>query len=421
MDDNSFMAEIISGRKAPSVMWGTMIISGTIIGAGMFSLPIVMSGAWFSWSTLILLFSWFCMLLSGLLYLESSQHYPEGANFSTVTRDLLGSKWNVINGITIAFVLGILTYAYISASGSILHHTFASALPWLSQRMAGFLFTLLLAVFIWLGTAVVSRMTFIFLFAKLAAFLLTFGGLLWHVQVDNLLNTQQSGASYFPYIFMVLPFCLASFGYHGNISGLVSYYRQDAAKVRKCLIYGTLIALAIYFVWLISAMGNIQRAKFIDIAQAGGNIDALVATFGDLISSPWLSVLLLLFSNFAVASSFLGVSLGLFDYLADLFGMANNAVGRLKTTLMTFAVPLTASLIYPNGFLHAIGYAGLAATLWAVITPALLAFKARQRFGPAAYRVAGGHLTIMLVLLFGGINIVVSLLSYADLLPVYAR
>ncbi len=31
----------------------------------------------------------------------------------------------MVNGISIAFVLYILTYAYISASGSILHHTFA--------------------------------------------------------------------------------------------------------------------------------------------------------------------------------------------------------------------------------------------------------------------------------------------------------
>ncbi len=50
-----------------------------------------------------------------------------------------------------------------------------------------------------------------------------------------------------------------------------------------------------------------------------------------------LDLLLVVFSNFAVASSFLGVTLGLFDYLADLFGFDDSAVGRLKTALLTFA------------------------------------------------------------------------------------
>ncbi|MDU3077037.1 MAG: aromatic amino acid transport family protein, partial [Mixta calida] len=119
------MGTAVSASKLPSVLWGTLIITGTVVGAGMFSLPVVMSGAWFSWSAAMLLLTWLCMLLSGLMFLEASLHYPTGAGFDTLTRDLLGRRWNLINGASIAFVLGILTYAYISASGAILQHTFA--------------------------------------------------------------------------------------------------------------------------------------------------------------------------------------------------------------------------------------------------------------------------------------------------------
>ena len=169
-------------------------------------------------------------------------------------------------------------------------------------------------------------------------------------------------------------------------------------------------------------MGNIPRADFIAIAQRGGNIDALVEALGGLLQNASLSALLTIFSTFAVASSFLGVTLGLFDYLADLLKFNNGATGRLKTTLVTFVVPLVAALIWPNGFLLAIGYAGLAATIWAVITPALLAYRARQRFPEAqGWKLKGGLFPLVLVLLFAALNIVVSLLSYVDLLPVYAR
>jgi tryptophan-specific transport protein len=58
-------------------------------------------------------------------------------------------------------------------------------------------------------------------------------------------------------------------------------------------------------------------------------------------------------------------------------------------------------LLWPNGFLYAIGYAGLAATIWAAIVPALLARKSRKRFGSPKFRVWGGKPMIALILVFG--------------------
>lgn len=115
---------------------------------------------------------------------------------------------------------------------------------------------------------------------------------------------------------MTLPFCLASFGYHGNVPSLMKYYGKDPRTIVKCLIYGTLLALALYVIWLLGTMGNIPRPEFIGIAQKGGNIDVLVQALSGVLNSRSLDLLLVVFSNFAVASSFLGVTLGLFDYLA---------------------------------------------------------------------------------------------------------
>ncbi|WP_336292616.1 tryptophan permease [Cronobacter dublinensis] len=413
------MATLIARSASPSLVSGVVIIAGTIIGAGMFSLPVVMSGAWFFWSLLALLFTWFCMLHSGLMLLEANLNYHIGASFDTMTRDLLGNGWNVVNGAAVAFVLYILTYAYISASGSVIHHTLAGMAMDIPARLAGFGFALVVAFIVWLSTSAVSRMTAIVLGGKVITFFLTFGGLLGHVEPATLFNTLEASPSYTPYVLMTLPFCLASFGYHGNVPSLMKYYGKEPGTIIRCLVWGTLIALALYAVWLLATMGNIPRPEFIGIAKAGGNIDVLVSALSDVLNSRTLDVLLIVFSNFAVSSSFLGVTLGLFDYLADLFGFDDSPRGRLKTALLTFLPPMAGGLLWPNGFLYAIGYAGLAATIWAAIVPALLARASRQRFGSPRFRVWGGNGMIALILLFGLGNALVHLLSSFNLLPVY--
>jgi tryptophan-specific transport protein len=163
---------------------------------------------------------------------------------------------------------------------------------------------------------------------------------------------------------MTLPFCLASFGYHGNVPSLMKYYGKDPRTIIRCW------CTVRCWRWAVRRLatgddGQHPRPEFIGIAQKGGNIDVLVQALSGVLNSRSLD-LLLVFSNFAVASSFLGVTLGLFDYLADLFGFDDSAMGRFKTALLTFVPPMIGGLL-PDGFLYAIGYAGLAATIWAAI------------------------------------------------------
>jgi tryptophan-specific transport protein len=263
-------------------------------------------------------------------------------------------------------VLYILTYAYISASGSILHHTFRDVAE-RSGASAGFGFALLVAFIVWMSTKAVSRMTAIVLGAKVITFFLTFGSLLGHVTPATLFNVAESKISAVPADDAAV--LLASFGYHGNVPSLMKYYGKDPRTIVKCLVYGTLLALG--SVRLAAGDdGQYPRPEFIGIAQKGGNIDVLVQALSGVLNSRSLDLLLVVFSNFAVASSFLGVTLGLFDYLADLFGFDDSAMGRFKTALLTFAADCRWPAVAER-FPVRHRLCGLAATIWAIV-PALL-------------------------------------------------
>ncbi|WP_210461774.1 low affinity tryptophan permease TnaB [Pantoea ananatis] len=406
-----------------SAFWGVMVIAGTVIGGGMFALPVDLAGAWFFWGAFILIIAWFSMLHSGLLLLEANLNYPTGSSFNTLTKDLLGKRWNVISGVTVAFVLYILTYAYISANGAIISETLSmhSSMT-IPSRVIGIGTAVFVASVLWISSLAASRITSLFLGIKILAFVIVFGSLFF--KVDFSILSDVSGISesnrYFPYIFMAVPVCLASFGFHGNIPSLIICYGKRKDKLVKSIVLGSLLALFIYLFWLYCTMGNIPREKFKEIISSGGNVDALVKSFMGTHPGGVIEFFLLVFSNLAVASSFFGVTLGLFDYLADLFKIDNSHFGRFKTVLLTFLPPGILYLLFPNGFIYGIGGAGLCATIWAVIVPALLALKSRKRFPDKTFTVWGGKVIPAVVILFGVIVIICWFGNVLNILPKFS-
>ncbi len=200
---------------------------------------------------------------------------------------------------------------------------------------------------------------------------------------------------------MAIPVCLASFGFHGNIPSLIICYGKKKDKLIKSVVLGSFLALVVYLFWLYCTMGNIPRESFKGIIASGGNVDALVGSFLGTNQSGVIEFCLLVFSNLAVASSFFGVTLGLFDFLADLFKFDNSHSGRFKTVMLTFLPPTVLYLLFPNGFIYGIGGAGLCATIWAVIIPAVLALKSRQKFPNQMFTVWGGRIIPAVVIIFG--------------------
>ena len=78
---------------------------------------------------------------------------------------------------------------------------------------------------------------------------------------------------------------------------------------------------------------------------------------------------------------------------------------------------LVNALFYPEGFIKALGYAGLLCAFYCLILPIGLAWRTRVTHPNLPYRVAGGYLTLILALLVGLLIMAIPFLIQAGKLP----
>ena len=407
-------------KKNNSALSGIMITAGTAIGAGMFSLPVASSGMWFVYSLICLLFLWYINYLSSLYVLEANVQFSPGASFDTITTKILGKKWNILIGLSIAFLLYILLYAFFSAFGNIATQSLGLEIfktnQWL-QGAVGLALGSLLAFVVWLSTATVGRISTILVFGMIISFIVSMSGFALQIEASKLFDITGQKASYFPYLWAALPFFMTAFGFASIVPSLYKFYGKKPAIIKRSLLGGSLIAFLVYLLFIFVTFGNISRQEFIAINEAGGNIGHLVNAFEKGENSTMISFILNLFSNFAIITSFLGVGLSLFDYIADKFSFADDAKGRFKSVCITFLPSGIASFFFPDGFIAAIGFAGLVTIFGFSIAPFLMVRKLRRTKTESIFKVWGGNSLLVFFILSSLLVGACQILAMLDYLP----
>lgn len=360
-------------KSAGSVFGGACIVACVCVGAGMLALPSSGAGAWLIYSAVIIVLTMLMMTLSGWMLLMVYQHYDYHASFNTVTQDLLGPVASVINNLAVYFVGAVLLYAYTTEMGGIL-----GSLLHIYNELAALLAVLVFSGFVWWSTRAVDRLSVLLLLTMALTFIFSISGLARNIELPTLFDLGNSNAHYAKYALALFPVALVSFGYHHSVTSLRDYYKSER-RAKYAILGGTLIATVLYLIWIVCVFGNLPREDFGPVLEADGNVVVLLQTLTAPVHKDSVQVLLKAFSTAAMVSSFVGVGLGLFDYLADLFGIQKTRRGRSIVWGLTFLPPLILSMIAPSGFVLVIGYAGAIATIWTCIIPGLLAIRSRKK------------------------------------------
>ncbi len=390
------------------------IVAGTTIGAGMLAMPLAAAGVGFG-VTLALLFGlWALMCYTALLLLEVYQHVPADTGLGSLARRYLGRYGQWLTGFSMLFLMYALTAAYMTGAGELLAASLSSWLSLTVSPVAGvLLFTVIAGGVVCAGTSLVDLFNRFLFSAKILFLVIMLVLLMPHVHNINLLTLPlEKGLA-----LSAIPVIFTSFGFHGSVPSIVSYMNGNIRKLRIVFITGSAIPLVAYIFWQLATLGSINSSTFMGLLADQAGLNGLLQALREVVASPHVELAVHLFADLALATSFLGVALGLFDYLADLFNRRNNVVGRLQTGAITFLPPLAFALFYPRGFVMALGYAGVALAVLALVIPSMLAWQSRKHNSQTPWRVSGGTPALVLVFLCGIAVIAVQFSIAAGLLP----
>lgn len=390
------------------------IVAGTTIGAGMLAMPLAAAGIGPGVTLLLLVGLWALMCYTALLLVEVYQHASADTGLGTLTRRYLGRPGQWLTGFSMLFLLYALTAAYISGAGELLA---ASLSQWFSTEISAssgvLLFTLIAGGIVCVGTQMVDMFNRVLFSAKIILLVVMLGLMMPHIHQTNLLTLPLEKGL----VLAAIPVIFTSFGFHGSVPSIISYLNGDLRKLRWVFIIGSAIPLVAYIFWQLATLGAIDQSAFSALLASHAGLNGLLQAIRQIVASPHVELAVHLFADLALATSFLGVSLGLFDYLADICKRNASVTGRMQSGLMTFLPPLLFALFYPQGFVLALGYAGVALAVLALIIPALLVWRSRQQHSAASYQVVGGRLLLLLVFLCGIGVIVIQLLIALGWLP----
>lgn len=393
------------------ILGSTLIIAGTTIGAGMLALPLASAGIGFPTSLTIMLVLWLLMTYTALLMLELHQHAPSNATLHTLAKQFLGDKGKWVASIAMLFLFYALCSAYIAGGGAQFGERISQFTGIeVNGSIATVIFTIIVAFIVTVGTRTVDHINRVLFATKLVAMVIVLFFLAPNVTESYLLNMPlQQGL-----IVASIPVIFTSFGFHGSIPAIVNYLDGDTNALKKAVVIGSAIPLVVYLFWQIMTLGVISQQE---LSESKG-LSALISALADKIHFSQLDQIIGIFADLALLTSFLGVSLGLFEYLGDSLNKNTGKQNRVLSAFVTFLPPMCFALFYPQGFIMALGYAAIALAVLAIFLPVVMIKKVRKdsRY-EGTYRVKGGNISLALVSSFGVLIVAAQFLITVGYLP----
>lgn len=377
-------------NSKPSVIIGTLLIAGTCIGGGMLALPVLTSITGFIPSLWIFLLCWLFMSSTGLLFLEITQWMHQEANIVSMAQQTLGHFGKITAWILYLLLFYSLNIAYIVELGKIVVGFMDGRI---ADWMGPIIFLILFAPCILIPTALAGKINI----GMMIGLVLSYLGFI--ILGSSYVNLEHLVFKDWSVSLKALPIAFTAFAYQGIVPTLVTYLDYDIKKARKTILIGSFIPFVVYAIWQSLIMGIIPVEGANGLAEARLNDLNAVQPMKYFVNNIYVYVIGQFFVFFALVTSFLGVTLGLRDFLADSLNIKKSMRGKFFIALLIFIPPAIIAVIYPHIFLTMLEYAGgIGCALLLGLLPVLMVWRGRYHFHFKGTRQLFGEKWILAIL-----------------------
>lgn len=376
-----------------SVFKAILLVAGTSIGGGMLALPVLTSLGGFIPSMFIYILCWLFMMSTGLLMMEVGLWMKGESNLVSMAERTLGLPGKIAAWCLYLFLFYCLTVAYLVGCGQLFSEFTGERITVCQGTL---LFVAIFAPFVYAGAKTVGHIN-AFLMVGLAFFYCAFVFIGYKYVNSELLVYQDWKLS-----LRGLPIAFTAFAYQGTIPTLMTYLNHDTQKTRKAIIIGSSLPLLAYIVWQWLILGIVPTFGPGGLAEALEQGQTAVYPLREFLQNPNVYFIGQAFAFFALVTSFLGVSIGLVDFLADGLNLEKTHKGKAIIFLIIFAPTLLIACLYPHIFLEALNFAGgFGTALLLGLVPILMVWVGRYRLHLSAdYSFPGGRFVLSLLILF---------------------
>lgn len=354
-----------------------LLIAGTCIGSGMIALPLVLAKLGIVLSVALMLAVWFVMYYTSLVNLELNLQAGHGLTLGALGRYYSGKRAEWIGIISLKLLSYSLLAVFIYGGSSILKELidFYTGRD-ISFNIIAALYTLGVVAILLLPIKLIdyiNRLLFVGLIGIVAVLII---GLIFSIQWSHLPLFSDHYMEISTWT-AVIPIVFTSFGFQVIFHTLTNYCHQDAKMLKQAFFWGSLIPAIVYILWTCSVLSAVYQDNpvfYQELSTGHAEIGELIQALSNISKWHFVQLLVWLISLLAIATSVIGVGIGLSDSIKGMMGklVPNNFFRNLAAIILTVLPAYFVVIYVPNAFIAVLGFAGMILAVIAILLPAYL-------------------------------------------------
>ncbi len=390
------------------IIGAILLIVGTSIGGGMLALPVATAKLGFAPASLYLFLTWLMMTLGALFILEVNLWLPPNSNLISMAGATIGKVGQVVAWISYLVLLYCLLAAYMAGGKDVVTTVASLAHIHLTSLAATLIFLVLFSVIVARGVTSVDWANRFIMAVKILAYVAMILLAVPYVQTVHFAQ----GATHYKLWMSTLMVMITSYGFAIIVPSLRTYFNNDAKKLRRVVMIGSLIPLLCYLIWEAIIFGTLpmQGAHgLLALTHSSAPVADLMGMLSHIAQQPGVVMTANIFTSVCVITAFLGVSLCLTDFLADGFNIKKTGKAGVLIYLLTFVPPFLLVTFAKRVFMLGIGWAGVCCVVLLMLLPAWMVWAGRYRKSlQGDFRVMGGKFSLLVLMLLSVVIIILN-------------